>query len=177
MSESWDCYQPYRPPFRGPLAQLSRAEAQESFAAWVQARPERWEQLCRLLGEDVSLGGGDVEIQSLNDWFRGSVEASPDESGRLSNRWYAVVNDVAVVLGDVLIQRCPGLSWVFFTKGGKGDVAHQKHVIAGFAKAPNPKYNLDIDRLVATYAHQIVAGVQVPEDYFVKVLAAGQARA
>lgn len=177
MSENWDGYEPYRPPYWGPLAQLSRAQALESFAAWMEARPERWEQLRRLVEADVSLGDGDVGIQSLNDWFRRSVEANPDEPGRLSNRWYAVVNDVAVVLGDVLIRRCPGLSWEFFTKSGKSDIAYQKHVITGFTKAPNAKFNLDMDRLVATYAHQIVAGVQVPEDYFVNLLAAGKAKA
>ena len=88
-----------------------------------------------------------------------------------------MVNDVAVILGDVLIERCPGLAWEFFTKGGKSDVAYQKHVITGFTKAPNAKFNLDVDRLVATYAYQILAGATVPEDYFVKLLAAGQLRA
>ena len=74
MSENWDLYEPYRPPYWGPVAQLPRAEAQESFNAWVQARAERWEQLRRLLGDGVSLGDGDAEVQSLNDWFRRSVE-------------------------------------------------------------------------------------------------------
>ena len=177
MNENWDRYEPYRLPYLGPLAQLPRREAQESFASWVEARPERWEQLRRLLGDEVHLGDGDAELQSLNDWFRESVEAKLDKPERLSNRWYAVVNDVAVVLGDILIRRCPGLSWEFFTKGGKSDVAYQKHVIVGFTKVPNAKFNLDVDRLVATYAHQIAAGVPVPEDYFVEILAAGQARA
>ncbi len=27
----------------------------------------------------------------------------------------------------------------------------------GFSKVPNPKYNLDLDRRVATYGHRIVA--------------------
>jgi hypothetical protein len=141
------------------------------------ARPERWAQLQRLLeGEGVVLGTTDADVQALNDWFRRSVKASSEDATRLANRWYAVVNDVAVVLGDVLIQRCPGLSWEFFTGGGKGDVAYQKHVITGFKNAPNAKFNLDIDRLVATYAHQVIAGVMVPEDYFVTILTAAQAR-
>ena len=173
MSGNWEGYEPYRPPYRGPLAQLSRREAEESFTAWMAARPDRWKQLRRLLGDDVSLGEEDKDIQLLNDWFRSSVESSSGDPERLSNRWYAVVNDVAVILGDVLIERCPGLAWEFFTKGGKSDVAYQKHVITGFTKAPNAKFNLDVDRLVATYAYQILAGATVPEDYFVKLLAAG----
>lgn len=39
----------------------------------------------------------------------------------------------------------------------KKEVAHHRHVIMGFSLVPNPKYNMDIDRLVANYAHRIVA--------------------
>lgn len=177
MRENWERYQPYRSPYVGPLAQLSRAEASESFDALMKARPERWEQLRRLLGKEISLDYGDAEIQSLNDWFRSAVQANPDEPQRLSNRWYAVINDVSVVLGDIRVKQCPGLSWEFFTKGGKTDVAYQKHVITGFSKVPNKKFNLDIDRLVATYAHQIVGGALTPDDYFLKILSAARARA
>lgn len=177
MSENWDLYEPYRPPHRGLLAQLPRKQARDSFVAWMNARPDRWEQLRRLLGDDVSLGDSNAEIQSLNDWFRESVEANPDEPARLSNRWYAVVNDVAVVLGDVLLLRCPGLSWEFFIKTGKRDVAYQKPVIVGFTRVANPKFNLDIDRLVATYAHRILAGMSVSASYFVEVLEAAQEQA
>jgi hypothetical protein len=70
--------------------------------------------------------------------------------------WYSVVNDVALFLGDVILERCPGLRWEFFT-GGKKDVAYQRHVIMGFSRVPNSKFNVDIDRNVATYAHRIVA--------------------
>ncbi len=178
MTLDWARYEPYRPPYLGPLAQLSRAEARESFDRWIQARPRRWEQLGRLVGaEGITLGDSDAEIQRLNDWFRASVERSDEDPARLANRWYAVVNDLAVVLGDLLIRRSPGLAWEFFTKGGKGDVAFQKHVVTGFSQVPNPKYNLDVDALVATYGHRIVAGAAVPADFFVTILAAAAEQA
>ena len=67
-----------------------------------------------------------------------------------------MVNDVALFLGDVLIERCPGLHWEFFT-WGKKNAAYQRHVIMGFSRVPNPKYNIDIDAAVAAYGHRIVA--------------------
>ena len=176
MSLDWCRYEPYRPPYSGPLAQLSRSEARESFDLWLAARSGRWVQLQRLLETvGVALGTSDADVQRLNDWFRASVEANPEDGSRLANRWYAVVNDLAVVLGDMVIQRCPGLTWEFFTRGGKRDVSFQKHVVTGFTKVPNPKFNLDAEGLVATYAYQIIAGDKVPEDYFVSVLAAAEA--
>ena len=36
---------------------------------------------------------------------------------------------------------------------------------------------IDIDRLVATYAHQVIARDRVPETYFLKVLETAEARA
>jgi hypothetical protein len=71
----------------------------------------------------------------------------------LRSVWYAVENDLALFLGDVVIERCPGLEWVMFDKGAT-DVAYRRHVIMGFSKVANPKHNFDIDPVLATYAHQ-----------------------
>lgn len=48
---------------------------------------------------------------------------------------------------------------------------------AGFSKAPNPKFNVDVDRLIATYAYQVAAGGQAAPDYFVTLIGAAGARA
>src|SRR5690348_14110430 len=85
---------------------------------------------------------------AAHDWFRGEVEIEPG-SGRLRKRWYAVVNDIGLFLGEVMVERSPILSWVFFTKGKKMS-AYQRHVIMGFTKVENPDY-VDIDIGVATY--------------------------
>ena len=40
----------------------------------------------------------------------------------------------------------------------------------------NPKYNLDIDRLVATYGHRIIAGEQVETEAFATWIAAAASK-
>lgn len=176
MSANWDCYEPYLPPYRGPLSQLPRAAARESYDHWMRARPDRWRQLRRLVEIDVNLDQSDASIRLLDQWFRQNVEADDRDPDRLRNLWYSVVNDVTVVLGDTLIDRCPGLQWEFFIRTGARDLAYQKHVITGFTRVPNPKYNLDVDRLVATYAHQLIEGSPLPDTLFVPMLSAAAER-
>lgn len=157
LSVDWDGYEVYHPGVFGPLNTLPREEARRAFNTLIEAKPGRIEMLRRLLkANGVDLTGTDVGLQDLNDWFRANVEADPGNPGRLLPEWYSVVNDVALFLGDVMIGRCPGLRWEFFT-GGKKNVSYQRHVIMGFSRVPNTKYNLDVDRRVATYAHRIVA--------------------
>src|SRR5262249_24477501 len=75
--------------------------------------------------------------------------------GRLAPVWYSIVNDIALFLGDVMIQRHPELRWEFFI-WAKKDISYQRHVIMGFNRVSNPKYNIDIDAAVAAYGHLIV---------------------
>ncbi|MEH1057231.1 hypothetical protein V6U89_18765 [Micromonospora sp. CPCC 206171] len=176
MSVNWDDYNPYEPPYYGPLAELSRAEARESFNQLMSAKSERIDMLRALLkANGLPLSGDDDSVQRLAEWLRSEVEANPEHPERLRNIWYAVVNDVALFLGETLINRCPGLRWEMFT-AGRRDVAYQKHVITGFRKVANPKYNLDIDRLVATYLHQVISGKPTDPSYFVNVLEAAAAK-
>lgn len=113
--------------------------------------------LRRLLAANgVELETSDDAIQRLNDWFRANVEPDPDHPGRLLPDWYSVVNNVALFLGDVMIERCPGLRWEFYV-WGKKNVSYQRHAIMGFSQIPDTKYSIDIDRRVAAYGHQIVA--------------------
>ena len=156
MSKNWDDYEIYHPGVFGPLNTLPRADARRAFNARIEAKPGRIEMLRRLLSANgIELASTDAAIQDLNDWFRASVEADPDQPGRLLPSWYSVVNDVALFLGDVMIERCPRLHWEFYT-WGKKNVAYQRHVIMGFTQVPNPKYNIDIHRRVAAYGHRIV---------------------
>lgn len=113
----------------------------------------------------------------MNAWFDRSVEPDPQDPTRLANRWYAVVNDGAIVLGDVLVERNPGLRWELFT-GGQKDVAHQKHVIVGFSKALNPRYHVDVDRLVAGHATRVVTkDLPTRRNEFTTLLTAARERA
>ena len=153
----WDHYEIYGPGVAAPLNAVPRAEARRAFDKLMDERSARIEMLRRLLhANGVQLNPADEGIQDLSDWFRANVEADPANPGRLLPEWYSVVNDVALFLGDTIIDRCPGLHWGFFT-GGEKDAAYQRHVILGFSQVPDPKFNMDVDRRVAGYAHRIVA--------------------
>ena len=49
---------------------------------------------------------------------------------------------------------------------GKRDTAYQRHVLMGFTRPQNPKYDFDVDLVLATYAHKIVEGDSVRPDAF-----------
>src|SRR2546422_4702588 len=152
----WDGYEIYDPGAVGPPHTLPRTEARRAFNRLMEQKAARIEMLRRLLrANGIELSGTDEGIQDLNDWFRAHVEADPNKPGRLLPEWYSVVNDVGLFLGDVIIARCPGLRWEFFT-WGKKDIAYQQAVIMGF-QVPNPKFNMDIDGRVAGYGHRLVA--------------------
>ncbi|MGD7704826.1 hypothetical protein [Microlunatus sp. Y2014] len=157
MSIEWDGYEPYDPGAADPPRALPRAEARQVFKRCMETKAARIEMLGRLVkANDAELGRDDAAIQALNDWFFANVEPDPDEAGRLVSTWYSVVHDLALFLGEVMIERHPHLHWEFFT-WGKSNVAFQGHVIMGFS-TEDPKFhtNFDIERTVATYAHRIV---------------------
>ena len=153
----WDGYEPYEPGVAGPPNTLPRAEARQAFKRCMETKPARLEMLSRLLkANSGELGNSDAAVQDLNDWFFAHVEADAEQPGQLLPDWYSVAHDVALFLGDVMIERHPNLRWEFFT-WGKANVAFQRPVIMGFS-TEDPKFhtNINIDRMVATYAHQII---------------------
>jgi hypothetical protein len=157
VSVDWDAYEIYHPGVFGPLETLPRADARRAFNQLMEAIPARIAMLRRLLAaNEVELRSTDEGIQDLNDWFFENVEPDPNKPGRLLPDWYSVVNDVALFLGQTMIERCPNLRWEFFTRGKKS-VSYQRHVIMGFTQVPNPRYNVDVDGGVAGYAHHIIA--------------------
>ena len=176
MSIDWDEYVVYDPGVSAPLTTVPRAEARAAFDRLMAARPARVEMLRRLLKVNgVDLGTSDSEIQDLENWFRNHVQQDPAQPGRLLPEWYSVVNDVALFLGELMIQRRPTLRWTLFT-AGKKNMSYQRHVRTGFDEVPNPRYNIDIDRLVATYAHQIIDGQETEHDRFYRLLQAVERR-
>ena len=157
MSTDWDGYETYDPGVSQPLSTLPRSDARRAFNHCMETKPGRVAMLSRLLrANGVELTSADSSIQDLNEWFFASVEADPDQPGRLLPIWYSVCHDVGLFLGDVMIERHPNLRWEFFT-WGKRDVAFHRHVIMGFS-TEDAKYrtNIDVDRTVSTYAHRIV---------------------
>lgn len=84
----------------------------------MHAKPARIEMLRQLLtANGVELNSTDAAVQDLNDWFYANVEPDPKNRGRLLPDWYSVVNDIALFLGEVMIERHPNLRWEFFTWG------------------------------------------------------------
>lgn len=157
MTTDWDGYEPYDPGVADPPNAIRRADARELFDRCMATKSFRIEMLaCLLKANGVELGTDDAAIQDLNDWFFTSVEADPERPGRLAPDWYSVTHDVALFLGDVMIGRHPSLQWEFFV-WGKTNVAFQRHVIMGMStEDPKLRTNIDIERMVAQYAHQII---------------------
>lgn len=173
----WNGYAPYDPGVRGPLHELSRGDAKAAFERLMDAKDERVEALRKLAAANgVDLDGSDSSVQDLNDWFRTNMEADLEAPDRLASLWYSVVNDIALYLGDLVIGAAPHLHWTMFD-AGKRDAAFQRHVIMGFTQVPNAKYNLDIDMAVATYAHRVIAGQEVDEQFFYRVLQSARVKA
>jgi hypothetical protein len=175
MTVDWSDYAPYVPEVARPLHEVSRREARAAFKQLMAAKDERIAELERLLQRNgITLRSSDEGLQELNDWFRKEVETNPQQPGRLRSLWYAVVNDLSLYLGDVMIERCPSLEWVMFTRGAK-DNAYQRHVIMGFTGVPNPNYRIDIGLLLATYGHRIIGGHDdIEDDAFVGWVSAAQ---
>ena len=157
VSMEWDGYEVYDPGVFGPLDELPRRDARRAFNRLMEQGPVREDNLRRLLAANgVELGDSDEAVQALNDWFVANVEPHPELSWRLRPIWYSVVNDVALFLGDVMIERHPSLRWEFFT-WGRTDASYQRHVLMGFG-GPNHKDNVDVDIRVAWFGHFVVMG-------------------
>ncbi|MFI7064665.1 hypothetical protein ACIBL3_26980 [Kribbella sp. NPDC050124] len=176
MTVLWGDYSAFDPGVSSPLHEVSKRQARAAFNRLMADKDERVAELRRLLQlNGIDLEPSDFGLQKLNDWFRAAVEGDP-ATGRLRSIWYGVVNDLALFLGDVMIQRCPTLHWTFYDKGAK-DLSFQRHVIMGFSKVPNPKYNVDIDFLLGSYAHRIVANQEEERDAFVRWVRGAQEKA
>lgn len=124
----------------------------------MSTKAERLEMLGELLDRyGVELGSSDQAIQDLNDWFYDHVEADPDHPGLMLPIWCSVVHDIALFLGDAMIERHRNLRWGFFT-WGKTSVDYQQEVILGFAtEDPQFHTNMNLIQAVAMYGHRIVA--------------------
>lgn len=152
----WTAYDPYHPGAAARMAGLPRSEARRAFERLMTEKPGRIEMLQRLAQANGVDLRGDEGIQALNDWFLANVEPDPASPGRLMLRWYSVATDVALFLGDVIMERCPGLHWEFFT-WGKKNVSYQRPVIMGFSRVKEPRFNMDIGLRLAMYGHRIVS--------------------
>jgi len=166
----WGSYEIYDPGVSGPPETLSRADSRFAFDKLMEEKSQRLEMLAELLElNGLELDGTDAGVQGLDDWFRSQVEEDPERPGRLLADWYSVVNDTALFLGEVMIERHPQLRWELFTAGRKY-ASYQHVVIMGFENGGVPTMDFNLDWLVAGHGHRIVKGMRVDDDNFVGLL-------
>lgn len=165
----WGDYVPFDPgiePSR-PLHEVSRPEARQAFRKIMAEADDRVEQLRHLLAlNGVEIGDDDESIQELDDWFRAHVERA--QRYRLEPWWYAVVNDIALFLGGVIIARNPERHWKMVERP-TSDVSYQRHVIGGF---PNG-FTLDVDLAVAGVGIDVTHHRPIPANQFVRFVHRG----
>ncbi len=124
----------------------------------MASREMRLAMLGQLLeANGTKMGRSELAVQGINDWFLEQVEPDPENPGYLLTSWYSVVHDLALLLGEVMIERHPNLHWELFV-WGRSNVAYHRHVIMGM-KAEDPKLhtNIDVEGMLTAYGHQIVA--------------------
>lgn len=161
MTVNWGDYSlvdsPLASSWNPPIGKLPRAEAELLYRQFLESMPVRSLELSNLLkANGVILDSSDSGIQNVNDWFTDNVEPSAAEPGYLPLKWYSVASDVSVFLGNVCIERCPGLHWEFLGTGSKRSMDFQKPVLGGFVKMHVPSYTTEFYRRVATYGHMVV---------------------
>lgn len=117
MSIDWDDYTPLNPGIDRPLHELPRKKARAVYEQMMATKGERIEMLKRLLAANgIELDGSDEAVQALNDWFRKELEPDPQDPGAPRPLWFAVIHDIGMYLGDLIIERAPALEWRFFDK-------------------------------------------------------------
>jgi hypothetical protein len=174
----WDEYTPndagVQPPLRDPAP---RDEARVAYERLMATKRNRLEALRRLLAANgIDLETSDDGIQRLNDWFREYVEADPADSRRVSGLWRSVIADVALFLGEVIIERTPGVEWRFFDRPPKEHLGYRRPVLTGF-DVPNPSYYTYPEWLVSSYAHGLLGTLRTRDpDRFVRIVAIEVAR-
>jgi hypothetical protein len=172
MTVDWNGYKPFDPGVDGPLNKMSRKEARHAYDRLMAAKSDRVEALRDLLAANgLRLSESNEDVRALNTWFRDNVDADTNGRWIMNPLWYAVANDIALFLGDLLLKRQPTLRWDFFV-WGKRDTAYQRHVIMGF-DVPNPNYNIDVTNLVVMHGIMIVEGRDSRVTVFENIVNAG----
>jgi hypothetical protein len=154
----WSNYPLWRSGLRVPPAEAPRAEARAEFARVMASKDERIDRLRELLiANDSDLDASDHGIQRLNDWFASDVEPSEERPGFLTSRWYSVSHDIAMFLGDVMIDRNPELSWSMH-RWAPSSASFQRAVLTGFKLKGRETHQCeDIEVAVTTYGHRLIA--------------------
>lgn len=142
---------------------LSRSDARRAYNEWIESKPYRIDLLCRFLARNgVVLGTSDASVQELNNWYVEHVTSKallrPDDSWVLADRWYSVSDDIAAFLGDLMVERNPGLYWNLFTPSSKRSFSYHQPVIKGYTLG---SHVVDDDLCVSPRAIVVAVGHNV----------------
>jgi hypothetical protein len=86
-----------------------------------------------------------------------------------------VVNDIALLLGDRIVEQSgQTLRWEL-SKRDKRSVSYHRPVIVGF-DVKNPNYSLDLDLLIGMYGHRVIQGQPSDPDFFQSLVTSAVAR-
>ncbi len=158
----WGTYAIVRIPFPGMDDELARAEARANFEALMAQKAQRIQMLSDLLAlNGIALTKDEAGVQELNDFFCDNVSEDPDRPRAVLPEWLSVCFDVALFLGDLLIERHPQLRWDLHV-WGKSNINYQHPVIVGFTNvggAKNYSQSFDFRR----YASKIANEFNAPE--------------
>ncbi|WP_237158285.1 hypothetical protein [Mycobacteroides franklinii] len=135
---NWDGYEPFAP-IGGQTwwADLSKEDAVrrcEDIASRTDERMAALAALTRVNG--FELGSAPKDIENLSQWLIYSVEDAGLNTYRPG--WESVVDDIAIFLGHILIDRIPHLHWTVNIKGTRRTTPHFQETVLGGFKNPRP---------------------------------------
>lgn len=165
----WEVYEIFDPEVDRPLADVSRAEARAHHHRLLAMTGHRISELRKLADSaGIELDGSEGSLQAFNDWFAANVEPDPERPDQARGRWLSVAQDLALYLGDLMMERHPHLHWKLL-EGGKRNISYQRTVLVGYRKA-HPRYNTDLDYGLGQYANALARGERDQHDFFVAML-------
>lgn len=170
MTVDWDDYTLDDSGVPRPLTDaLPAPEARAACERLLARKPERLRGLGRLLAANgVTLGTEDEQIQVADEWFRRELEPDAQRPRTLDERWWSVVRDLGLFLGDAMIERHPGLEWRYYDRPPKEGVGYRRLVIMGF---PDPRYYEYPELHVSGYAHGLLGTLRTRDpEWFLRVV-------
>ena len=163
----WSDYDHYHPIVRGRPGEFGRADAIREYDHLMGSRRSRIAELTDLLARNgILLNDQDDSIAEVNRWFVANVTPYVENPNRPDPMWYAVIKDLSLFLGELIIKRNPGLSWGMAVWGGSLNPSFQRHVVVGF---PPEGMNIafDTDLRLASYGVSIVRKQPFDDNQFV----------
>jgi hypothetical protein len=168
-------------PHVGPPRRWTDAQAHENLAHLMSHKPERLAGLARFLdpvGIDIrpALDGGPWEptVQALHQWANAQWPALHDPRHASTAHWlaslrqgedivYSLLLDVALLLGELVVQRHPGFRWDLDLdpQNGRDDMTSYRRVVLlqGAPASSLPQVELDVEAVVVAHYQRPTSSV------------------